>query len=537
MAAVVASVAWFFLARDYESNFHEMRLAESAMILDRSTDEPYSGRLVARDAEISEVGCWVLADTPLVEACRGDTAGLILDAPVESGRLHGTASIRADLSSEKLGPAVEELFGDLSGLAQTAVPTVEIARAEFVEGHLEGRVELFEPSADPTAATLRAEATFVDNRLDGIARQYAPGTDQPIRELTFAAGVRTGPQRWFFADGALAEVVVYQDGKPHGQAEAYYADGSRRRNETWDTGVQVGVWKAWYPDGTLQRREAFDGSSPRLQQWYSDGSLALEADGDEVREFPAEGLVVEYYDTGQVRSKRRFEHGVAHGAFEVFYRDGTPWERGTFASGNLDGDHDKWWNNGHAASRAHYVDGRLEGDYERWYASGQVWEKATYRDGKRVGEYRKWWKNGTLAHEYIHIIHNSRYEKQPRWLSEGLAESLTRSPSHSMWNAVGPSGQRRPAPRTGRGFCLSVTRWDSEGSTNENPSLYSRAHIFTDYLRFGFVAGEARLACLMGRLSRGEPSQRAIEAVYGVPVDQMDAALQAWLAADPEPAP
>ena len=66
MAAVVASVAWFFLARDYESNFHEMRLAESAMILDRSTDEPYSGRLVARDAEISEVGCWVLADTPLV---------------------------------------------------------------------------------------------------------------------------------------------------------------------------------------------------------------------------------------------------------------------------------------------------------------------------------------------------------------------------------------------------------------------------------------------------------------------------------------
>jgi len=155
--------------------------------------------------------------------------------------------------------------------------------------------------------------------------------------------------------------------------------------------------------------------------------------------------------------------------------------------------------------------------------------------GNRISMmFRDWpFVQGTLAHEYIHIIHGANYEDQPRWLSEGLAESLTRSPNRSMWKAVGPSGQRRPAPRTGRGFCLSITRWDSEGSTNENPDLYTRAHLFTDYLRFGFVAGEARLACLMGRLSRGDPSQRAIEAVYGVLVDQMDAGLDEWLATDP----
>ena len=403
LVVVVAVVACLFhMMRGYESNFGGLRLAD-AMIVDRSTGEPYSGRLVARDDEINEIGCWLLADTPLVEICRADAVGLILDAPVEAGRLHGDVSIRADLSSKRFGPAAEELFGDLSGLAQTAVATVEVARATFVEGGLEGKAEVFEPSVDPTASTLRADATFVDNRLEGIVREYAPETGKPTRELSFEAGVRSGPQRRFFADGSLAEVTHYADGKPDGEATAYYADGTRRRHEAWKAGQRVGISEAWYPDGTLRRREAFDGSSPRVRQWYSNGALAMEVHGEEVRELPPDGLVVEYYDTGQVGSKRRYEGGVQHGTFEVFYGDGSRWERGAFVSGKPDGDHDKWWKNGRPALKARYVDGQLEGDYERWYANGETWEKATYRLGKRVGEYRKWWKNGALAHEYRYV--------------------------------------------------------------------------------------------------------------------------------------
>jgi len=400
VAVVVACLA--HSRQGFDSNFGEVRLGESA-IVDRGTGEPYSGRLIARGDEINTVGCWVLSDTPLEPACRAEAVGLILDAPVESGHLHGVVSIRADLTSDQFGPAVQEMFGDLSGLAQTAVPTVEVARAHFVDGKLEGKVEMFEPSADPTASTLRAEATFVGNRLEGIAREYKAGSGSPSRELSFAAGVRSGPQRRFFTDGSLAEVVHYVDGKPDGETVAYYADGSERRRGVWKAGERVGVWEAWYPDGAKRRREAFDGSSPHLQQWYSNGELALEANGDEIRELPPHGLVVEYYDSGQVRSKRHYDHGLEHGAFEVFYQDGGRWERGAHLAGVPDGDHEKWWKNGRAALKAHYVGGQLEGQYERWYASGEAWEKATYRAGERVGDYRKWWKNRALAHEYRYV--------------------------------------------------------------------------------------------------------------------------------------
>jgi hypothetical protein len=144
--------------------------------------------------------------------------------------------------------------------------------------------------------------------------------------------------------------------------------------------------------------------------------------------------------------------------------------------------------------------------------------------------FRDWtFVQGTLAHEYIHIIHSAHYEDQPRWLSEGLAESLTRSPTDSVWKRVGPDGNRRPV-RAGAGFSRSITRWDSDGSTNEPPALYGQAHLFVDYLRFGFTCGDARLACLMGRLSRSDTTERAIEAVYGVSIDRMDEGLEEWLA-------
>ncbi|MEM6990008.1 MAG: hypothetical protein AAF721_05910 [Myxococcota bacterium] len=387
---------------EYASNFAGIRLTEGS-IVDRSTGEPYSGRLVARNDEINTIGCWVLDDTPLHQACHADAAGMIFDAKVEQGQLVGDASIRVDLDSDRYGPAVEELLGDLSGLAREVVPTVEVAQASFVQGRLEGTIQIFEPSVDPTASTLLAEATFVDNRIDGVVREYTPGTGKPMRELHFDGGVRSGPQRRFFADGSLAEEVPFVDGAPDGEAIAYYANRAQRRRETWKAGKRVGVTEAWYPDGTLRSREAFDGSSPRLQRWYSNGALAMEAIGDEVREIPPHGTVVEYYDTGQLETKAHFEHGVPNGAFERRYRDGGRWEQSHAVAGKPHGVHQKWWKNGQKALEAKYVDGKLEGPYVRWYANGKTWEKATYRNDKRVGEYRKWWKNGALAHEYRYV--------------------------------------------------------------------------------------------------------------------------------------
>lgn len=287
----------------FESNFGSLRLAESAMILDRSTGEPYSGRLVARDDERG--GC---------------------------------------TETRRSGPT------------------------------------LLRGSSVPRWRSCWATCRSWPRR---------PCPPRRSRELSFEAGVRSGPQRRFFADGSLAEEIHYADGKPDGDATAYYADGTRRRHETWKAGERVGVSEAWYPDGTLQRREAFDGSSPRLQQWYSNGALAMEADGDELRELPPDGLVVEYYDTGQVRSKRHYEHGVEHD-------NGAKWAIAEYRNGKPIGEHRRWFPDGRLGYVKHHQNGRPHGPYKRWWADGTLRLDATYVQGKLHGEFRNWLEDGSV---------------------------------------------------------------------------------------------------------------------------------------------
>ncbi len=135
----------------------------------------------------------------------------------------------------------------------------------------------------------------------------------------------------------------------------------------------------------------------------------------------------------------------------------------------------------------------------------------------------------TLTHEYVHIIHQSHYEDQPRWLAEGIAESLFKSAQRTSWPGADAQSVARLGDELNRGLVSEVLKWDVSGSTNEDPNLYARAHAVVDYLRFGpFPAADARLAELMGRLSRSEHPRRAIEALYG-PLHELDAGIRAWV--------
>jgi len=55
-----------------------------------------------------------------------------------------------------------------------------------------------------------------------------------------------------------------------------------------------------------------------------------------------------------------------------------------------------------------------------------------------------------------------------------------------------------------------------------------------DYLRFGGIpASEQRLFALMGQLNRGKQPRQAIESVYGVSLEKLDADLSQWAAGLP----
>jgi hypothetical protein len=163
-----------------------------------------------------------------------------------------------------------------------------------------------------------------------------------------------------------------------------------------------------------------------------------------------------------------------------------------------------------------------------------------YASGTRIGWEasqlnRPDWQ-AVMRHEWVHVMHGHQYPRQPRWLAEGLACSLTESPRATMWSPKQIAG-RRIAANIDKGAAIVAIAWKQAGAsqrTHEGP-LYSTSHLVVDYLRFGGVTEpEVRLRSLMGHLSRGENETTAIKAVYGMSIEELDRRIAAWARQLPE---
>ena len=142
----------------------------------------------------------------------------------------------------------------------------------------------------------------------------------------------------------------------------------------------------------------------------------------------------------------------------------------------------------------------------------------------------------TVRHELVHIIHGAHFRNQPRWLAEGLACSLSESPTKSVW--LGPDrakllGSAPIQQMLSRGAFTNVVQWTrpvSSDRSDEGP-YYVASHVAIDYLRFGpFTSPDVRLRYLMSQLDRGVRDADAIEVVYGISLAELDTGPAHWLA-------
>jgi hypothetical protein len=138
--------------------------------------------------------------------------------------------------------------------------------------------------------------------------------------------------------------------------------------------------------------------------------------------------------------------------------------------------------------------------------------------------------SSNLVHEYVHVMHLASYQDQPRWMAEGLAESLTRSGDKTTWSGARVTHQGLDKEVDKGAFTQSV-QWDAGGSGDNREAIrYALSYLCIDYLRFGgFAAPSERLAFLMGRLERHETPARALEQLYGVSVKELDERVKAWV--------
>ncbi|MDQ3365936.1 MAG: hypothetical protein M3680_10965 [Myxococcota bacterium] len=394
---VVVAVAGALLAgsacsrkqQPFTSNVATVRFAE-ASIVSATSGAPFSGRIVAVDQEITVVARSVLGAQLVEQLSSLDPVGLVLVLPVEQGVPVGNAVLYVDLHAPKLHPEIARRSAGAVALARKRGGTLKLAEATFVAGKLDGTASVYSPPARHKVG----EVQLRDGVMHGRAIEYFPGTQQPMRVLTFDAGVQAGPQQWFYRTGKVAREVTFVAGAPHGASTEHYANGAKREHGTFDRGTPTGTHEAWYPTGQRKTEIVYgsDGEQ-RETRWYSNG-----ADRSE----PPHGVVEEFHSTGAVHTRTHYAAGVKQGAFEAFYDDGTRWKLGHHEADKLHGRYQEWWKTGKPALDSTYVAGVLDGKLERWYANGKPWEAARYESGKRTGPYRKWWKNGKPAHVYAY---------------------------------------------------------------------------------------------------------------------------------------
>ncbi len=136
----------------------------------------------------------------------------------------------------------------------------------------------------------------------------------------------------------------------------------------------------------------------------------------------------------------------------------------------------------------------------------------------------------TVRHECVHVLHGASFERQPRWLSEGLAESLSISTGGSVWTPQ-TIRERQFDDELEKGVFTELLGWKGPASSGGRESrLYAMAHLAVDFLRFGpHAAPHARLHLFMAKLGDHQSDRTTLERLYGGTVKEIDRALADWV--------
>lgn len=406
----------------FPSNAASLQVAEGLI---QKKGAPYSGKVIAHGAEIFVFSELVFATTegPRPEAPE-KFSGFILVAKARDGLFEGKAELHADLRVESVHKQFKSSDDRFAlSLAKEFAPTVKIAEANFVGGKLQGVVSLWGTREGSHSLSKVAELSFVDNRLDGEAREWYRGSEQLRQTRVFKAGKLEGPYRRYYRDGALAFESAFVDGRLSGDSRSFYANG-QLHEERKTEGRGEGTIVAFFPNGDKQREARISSLSHDEQEWYSNGQLARKRDASGETLYSATGAIETYYASGARKTRSEYADdgsGLLHGSEMLYYENGQAWEQTRYERGRKHGKHEKWWKSGKLALKETYKEGQLEGARQRFYADGTPWEEASYRAGKLDGAFKKWWKNGKLAHDYRYVegkldgSYRTYYDNGAKW--------------------------------------------------------------------------------------------------------------------------
>jgi antitoxin component YwqK of YwqJK toxin-antitoxin module len=185
-------------------------------------------------------------------------------------------------------------------------------------------------------------------------------------------------------------------------------------------GNKHGEWKYFYPNGYLKEIEVFDDAEPvdtnysyydngllRLKLLYKDGKIdgevKLYRNGILYRTLPytagelKEGLLKEYHSIGTVDFSYNLKDGKSHGPFKSYFDSGEIYREGNFEEGDLDGERITYFRNGKISIKENYEAGLNQGKYLSYYQNEQLQAEGSFDEGNKIGEWTYYFQNGNKS--------------------------------------------------------------------------------------------------------------------------------------------
>jgi antitoxin component YwqK of YwqJK toxin-antitoxin module len=198
-------------------------------------------------------------------------------------------------------------------------------------------------------------------------------------------------------------------------------------NQTDINNLKQGYWKKTYPDGKLlykgffkdnkpvgEMRRYFEsgalkaiffydktGESARVRLFYEDGKIA--AEGKYFNTLKDSTWKYHSYYSGQVTSTEEFARGLRNGMMVNYYDNGDVSEKLEWKNNKKCGLWEQYLKGNILKLKGTYSDGRLEGEFLVNYEDGKSYAKGQYLHDQRYGKWVFYSKDGSIQSELEYL--------------------------------------------------------------------------------------------------------------------------------------
>lgn len=216
--------------------------------------------------------------------------------------------------------------------------------------------------------TPAAEATFVDDVVEGVRVLYWEDGKTKKQQDTFVHGVLSGPFCEWYSNGQMKCEGSTSAKGPEGPLSEWYENGKLRARQTYKAGRLIGKAESWWEDGSKKSDIDYDKGSSIY--WNKAGTKIEETTS-------ADGLKTTYDDNGNKRFERKLRKGVSISETE-FYENGQKKAEGPL----------------HERDQS-----KRDGKWRFWYDTGEKEAEGEMCLYGRIGKWIEYHKNGKKKSE------------------------------------------------------------------------------------------------------------------------------------------